>query len=66
MEKYTVAIEETVVEEFSILAESEQEAIDIAIKKYKTGEFVLSPGEVQFHKISVVEPSSKAVEWFEF
>lgn len=62
--KYTIAIEETVVEEFEIEANDIGEALDIANEKYRNGEIVLCPGDIQFKKMSVVKPES--TEWIEF
>lgn len=66
MKTVKVAIEESVVQEFEIDvdAENENSVIDIAIQKYKNGELVLEPGEVQFRQIAIVEPNSS--EWIEF
>lgn len=47
MKKYIITIEETIVQDFEIEAESPEEAFEIAEKKYDAGEFVLEPGEVQ-------------------
>lgn len=66
MKKFTIAIEETVVEEFEVEANDFGEALDIATEKYRKGEFVLCPGEVHFRKMAVVEPSCEATEWTEF
>ena len=41
MNTYKVAIEETVVQNFDVIATSEKEVIKVAIRKYKNGEFVL-------------------------
>lgn len=65
MKKFTIAIEETVVEEFEVEADTAKEALYIAQNKYKKGEFVLSPGEVQFKQLSIVRPESKLSEWIE-
>lgn len=63
MKKFIIAIEETVVQEFEVLAENSREALKIAEQKYRKGEFVLESGEVQFSQIASVgdEPS----EWIE-
>ncbi|MBQ3088521.1 MAG: protein dpnD [Clostridia bacterium] len=66
MKKFTIAIEETVVEEFEIKAKNFEEALEIAAEKYRKGEFVLCPGEVQFRQMAVVKPSLESTEWTEF
>ncbi len=66
MKKYTIAIEETIVDEFEIEANDFNEAMNIAEEKYRKGEFVLSPGEVQFKQIAVISPSCERTEWNEF
>ena len=66
MKKYTIAIEETVVEEFEVEANNFREALDIASEKYCKGEFVLSPGEVQFKQMAIVKPRCESTEWNEF
>ena len=66
MEKYTIAIEETVVEEFEIEANDFSEALDIAIEKYYKGEIVLCSGEVQMKKMAVVKSDCDSIEWIEF
>ena len=65
MEKYTVVIEETVVGEFEVIAETEREALEIAHKKYKNKEFMLEPGEVQYAQMAVVQPYGGAIKWLE-
>lgn len=50
MKKFVIAIEETVVEEFEVKANSANEALYIAQNNYQKGEFVISPGEVQSKK----------------
>jgi hypothetical protein len=50
MSEYNVIIEETVTQTFSVEAESEQEALEKTIQNYKSGEFVLEPGELQSAK----------------
>ena len=38
----------------------------IAKEKYRKGELVVSPGEVQFRQIAVISPSCDCTEWSEF
>lgn len=66
MKKFIIAIEETVVEEFEIIAENAENAMRIAEKKYKNGEFVLTPGEAQFKQMSIINPEDESTEWVEF
>ena len=66
MKKYIVAIEEIVVDNFEVEANSADEAWDIATEKYRKGEFVLHPEEVQFKQMSILKPHSEATEWTEF
>ena len=63
MEKYTIVIEETVVGEFEITAESEQEALEEARQEHKKANFVLEPGELQHAKIAIAKPNEDAFEW---
>ncbi len=49
MKKYTITIEETISEDFEVIAESSEQAQAIAIEKYESGEFVLEPGNL-IHK----------------
>lgn len=62
MKKYTVAIEETVVEKFEVEANDFGEALGIAAEKYRKGEFVLSPGDVQFKQMTIVKPLCESIE----
>lgn len=66
MKKYTIAIEEIIVKEFELYAGDSEEAMGIAEKKYRNGEFVLDPGEVQFKQMCVSKPVSEVTEWSEF
>lgn len=66
LKKFTVAVEETIVQEFEVIASDSKEAINIAADKYHSGEFVLSPGEVQFKQIAVVKPEEDMTEWSKF
>ena len=53
MNKYQIVIEETIVDDFTIEADSPDEARSIAERKYKSGEFVIEDGEVQTRRIAV-------------
>jgi len=64
--KYTITIEETVTKDFEIEANSAGEAYETAERKYKSGEFVLDPGECQFRQIAITKPSKEATELREF
>ncbi len=64
--KYTITIEEAVAKDFEIEASSADEAYEMAEQKYKTGEFVLDPGDCQFKQIAITAPSNEATEWREF
>lgn len=64
MEKFKIAIEETIVKEFEVWAEDSCEALDIAKDKYNNGEFVLDPGDVQFKQMASV--GNEPTEWIEF
>ena len=66
MNKFTIAIEETVVDEFEIVAENETEALTIAKDKYKNGDIVLCPGELQFKQMAVIPSSGDIMEWHKF
>lgn len=66
MKKFIIAIEEMSVKEFEIVANDDAEAIKVAQEKYKKGEIVLDPGEVQFKQICITHPQSDVCEWFEF
>lgn len=43
---YSIIIEETITQEFKVIAESQEEALRIAEQKYKAQEFVLTPGNL--------------------
>lgn len=58
-------IEETVSDKFEVEAETETEAIDVAIRKYKVGDFVLEPGELQGKRVAIVK-SDTDYDWIEF
>lgn len=66
MKKYVIAIEEVVVQNFEIEADSQEEALNTLETGYKNGIYVLEPGEVQSKKMSIVKPEQNATEWIEF
>lgn len=45
--KYTIIIEETVSEEFTLEAESQKEALEEAERLYREGKWVLEPGYLE-------------------
>ncbi len=53
MKKYQIVIEETLVDDFTIEANSPQEAQSIAEQLYHDGKIVLENGEVQTKRIAV-------------
>ena len=59
MKKYIITIEETIVQDFEIEAESPEEAFEMAEKKYYAGEIVLEPGEVHMVQIAVRDPEDE-------
>lgn len=64
--KYTITIEETNAKDFEIEAENAEGAYEIAEQNYRSGEFILDPGERQFKQIAITAPSNEATEWREF
>ena len=63
--KYIITIEETCTKDFDVEANSAEEACETAEQKYKTGEFVLDPGECQFRQMAITNPSKESTEWRE-
>lgn len=66
MKTYTIGIEEVVSGVFTVEAEEADSALDIAIAKYKNGEFVLESGQVHTRNIAVLEPEKEQTSWEEF
>lgn len=64
--KYIITIEETAAKDFEVEANSADEAYETAEREYKSGKFVLVPGECQFMQIAITSPSNEATEWREF
>ena len=63
--KYCVIVEEIVSESFELEAESEEEAISKAIKAYRSGEFVLEPGNFEYAQVQVIDEDGKSSNWVE-
>ncbi len=53
MKMYQIVIEETIVDDFTVLADSPEEAQRKGEELYKNGTFVLESGEVQEKRIAV-------------
>lgn len=66
MEKYVIAMEETIVQEFEINADSAEEAMQLAEERYRNGKYILESGEVQFRQMSIVKPIAESTEWMDF
>lgn len=58
--KYTIIIEETVSEDFTLEAESRKEALEKAERLYREGKWVLEPGSLLDVKFQVQEEGEKA------
>lgn len=66
MKKYVVAIEETVVQNFEVEANSREEALRKVEKGYKNGNYVLESAEVQTKRMSVLNSDNEFDKWIEF
>lgn len=66
MKIFKIAIEEMTAGEFEVAAETGDEAMKIAKQKYRSGEFVMEPGEVHFKQMAITEPANAVTEWTEF
>lgn len=66
MKRYVITIEELVSKEFVVEAKDAEEAMEIAEKKYKNGEFVLDPGDLVTKQMAITGPDDEATEWCEF
>ena len=62
---FTIAIEETFVNEFPIEAESAEEAMQIAEDKFNNNELYFGLDEVSFAQMSIIKPDNEATEWVE-
>ena len=65
-QKFEIIIEETITQEFELYAVTAEEAIELAVLKYKMDEFVLDSGEVQHKQLAIIEPADEITEWIEF
>ena len=68
MSKFRVSIEETQVQEFIIEAETVEQAEDIAIEKYVSGEIELDQANVYHTEISTMDESGEELlsDWHTF
>lgn len=64
--KYIIAIEETLVQEFDIAANNAEEAFRKAVEYYKNGTSAITQGEVQFKQMAIIAPYNEATDWKEF
>ena len=65
MPLYRINIEEMIVDTFEVEADSEDEAMEIAVDNYNSGIFVLEPGNLVAKQMSI-ETDEYTTEWFEF
>ena len=64
--KFIVTIEETVSNDFEILAENVEKAKRIAEEKYKSGELILEPGNILSAQLKVENTDyDNCTEWIE-
>lgn len=61
--KFKIAIEETVVQEFEVEADTAEDALDIAREKYRNKEFVVEDGECQDTVIAVFQRCKQITDW---
>lgn len=64
MNKYIVTIEETVVDDFEVMANSPEEALSKAEENYWSCEFIVGPNATH-RQMKVVDPSTNNA-WMEF
>lgn len=61
---FIVNIEEVVSENFEVEADDKDEALEIVMRAYNSGEFVLEPGELVEKKIAVFDEANN--EWSKY
>lgn len=66
MTKYTITIEETISQDFDVMANNSDQARAIAIEMYNSGELVLAPGNLIHKQMRVQSDANNSDEWIEF
>ena len=64
--KYIIGIEETIVGNFEVEANSKEEALGLAKEKYNNCEFVNEPGDLVEKRVAVRTDGGDFSEWEEF
>lgn len=62
MKKFTIVIEETLADRFEVEAETEEEALEIAIEKYENAEFILQPESCYFAEAWLEEDPDNRID----
>lgn len=63
--QYNITIEEVISDDFVVYADSREEALQIAKRKYSEGEFVLAPGNLLSKKMGILSETND-MEWTDF
>ena len=66
MIEFEICIEEMVSQTFIVIAKDYDEAINLAIRNYEQGYFVLEPGDVVTRQLAITSPANEVTEWLEF
>ena len=66
MVEFKICIEEIVSQTFTVMAKDYDDAIDLAIRNYEQGDFVLEPGDVVTRQVAITSPAYEVTEWVEF
>lgn len=53
--EFVVTIEEIISQDFTVIAKSKKEALNIAKEEYYKGNFVLLPGDLEYKQMAVAE-----------